>query len=151
MEGHVWGLPVTSSMTSSPWKYFFLHNFGGSFNIWCQIEAALNVRKKIKWRNLRAGVNFFAGSVTRSWAHWQKSQEHAVHFELLIDVLAQKVMVLWHFQNLTYFVISWPSYSTYILVQRTCRNHELVLACDQVWWWLTDSFLRFCEISVQTD
>ena len=36
-------------------------------------------------------------------------------------------------------------------MQRTCRNHGLVLACDQVWWWVTESFLRFCESSVQTD
>ena len=68
-----------------------------------------------------------------------------------MNVLAKKLMELWHFQNLTYFLASWPSYLTYILVQRTCRNHVLVLACDQVWWWLTESFLRFCEISVQTD
>ena len=38
-----------------------------------------------------------------------------------------------------------------MLVQRTCRNHGLVLACDQVRGWLADSFLRFCEISVQTN
>ena len=60
-------------------------------------------------------------------------------------------MELWHFQNLTYFLTSWPSYLTYILVQRTCRNHGLVLACNEVWWWLTEPFLRFCEISVQTN
>ena len=60
-------------------------------------------------------------------------------------------MELWHFQNVTYFLTSWPSYLTYILVQRTCRNHGLVLACDHVWWWLTELFLRFCESSVQTD
>ena len=29
-------------MTSSPWKYFFLHNLGRSFHIWWQIEASLN-------------------------------------------------------------------------------------------------------------
>ena len=65
--------------------------------------------------------------------------------------MAEKLIELWYFQNLTYFVTSWPSYLTYILVQRTCRNHGLVLACDQVWWWLIESFLRFCESSVQTD
>ena len=48
IEGRVWGLPVTSSMTSSPWKYFFLYNLGRSFKIWCQIEASLNISKIFK-------------------------------------------------------------------------------------------------------
>ena len=36
-------------MTSSPWKYFFLHNLGRSFHIWWQIEAALNGLNFPKW------------------------------------------------------------------------------------------------------
>ena len=104
-----------------------------------------------KWRKFDIQANFFVISVTGSYLCYLYSQSHFQLFELLIDVLAKKLTELWRFQNLTYFLTSWPSYLTYILVQRTCRNHGLALACDQVWWWLADSFLRFCEISVQTN
>ena len=103
------------------------------------------------WRKFEVGANFFVISVTGSEVCYLDSQSNFLRFELLIDVVAQTLMELWHFQNLNFFLTSWPSYLTYILVQRTCRNHGLVLACDQVWWWLTESFLRFCEISVQTN
>ena len=49
IEGRLWGHPVTSSMTSSSWKYFFLHNLGRSFHIWGQIEAVFNISKFSKW------------------------------------------------------------------------------------------------------
>ena len=103
------------------------------------------------WRKFEVGANFFVISVTGNELCYLDSQSNFLRFELLIDVVAQKLMELWHFQNLTYFLTSWPSYLTYILVQRTCRNHGLVLACNEVWWWLTEPFLRFCEISVQTN
>ena len=103
------------------------------------------------WRKFEVGANFFIISVTGNELCYLDSQSNFLRFELLIDVVAQKLMELWHFQNLTYFLTSWPSYLTYILVQRTCRNHGLVLACNEVWWWLTEPFLRFCEISVQTN
>ena len=57
----------------------------------------------------------FVGIVTGIWAPYQKSQEHTLHFELLIGVLAKKLTELLQFQNLTYFVTSWPSYLTYDL------------------------------------
>ena len=107
IEGRFWGLPVTSSMTSSPWKYF-------SCIIWDDLsisDGKLKLQwifqKFSKWRNFRAGANFFVESVTGSWTHHQKSQEHALHFELLIDVLAQILGKLWQFQNLTYFLTWW--------------------------------------------
>ena len=56
-------------------------------------------------------------------------------------------MESWHIENLTYFVTSWPSCFTYIFVQRTCRNHGLVLACDQVWRWLTEYNIASCRLS----
>ena len=108
-------------------------------------------KKFQNWRKFEVGANFFVISVTESKVCYLDSQSNFLHFELLIDAVAKKLTELWHFQNLTYFLTSWPSYLTYILVQRTCRNHGLVLACDQVWWWLIESFLRFCEISVQTN
>ena len=114
-----------------------------------QIEAASNISKNFKMTKFLRLERIFCRKCHRNlsilkpracptfWAFdWRSSL---------------KVMELWHFQYLSYFVTSWPSYLTYILVQRTCKNHELVLPCDQVWWLLTDSFLRFCESSVQTD
>ena len=45
----LWGHPVTSSMTSSPWKNFSWHNLGRSFHIWGQNAAVLNISKFSKW------------------------------------------------------------------------------------------------------
>ena len=104
-----------------------------------------------KWRKFDVRANFFVISVIGSYICYLDTQSNFQHFELLIDVLAEKLTELWRFKNLTYFLTSWPNYLTYIFVQRTCSNHGLVLACDLVWWWLADSFLRFCEISVQTN
>ena len=115
------------------------------------IENCENFKNFQNWRKFEVGANFFIISVTGNELCYLDSQSNFLRFELLIDVVAQKLMELWHFQNLTYFLTSWPSYLTYILVQRTCRNHGLVLACNEVWRWLTESFLRFCEISVQTN
>ena len=42
-RGKLWGQPMTSSMTSSPWKYFFLHYLGRSFHMWCQMEAVFTL------------------------------------------------------------------------------------------------------------
>ena len=102
-----------------------------------------------KLTKILGGANFFVISVTGSSVCYLDSQSNLLRFELLIDVVPKKLMELRYFKDLTYFVTSWPSYLTYILVQRTCRTHGLVLAFDEVWWWLTVSFLRFCEISVQ--
>ena len=49
IEGRLWGHPVTSSMTSSSWKYLFWHNLGRYFHIWGQIEAVFNISKFSKW------------------------------------------------------------------------------------------------------
>ena len=126
---------------------FFLFPFSN----WGYIENCEIWKKIQKWRKFEVRANFFVISVTGSKVCYLDSQCSFLHFELLIDVLARKLTELWRFQNLTYFLTSWPSYLTYIFVQRTCRNHGLVLACDQIWWRLTESFLRFCEISVQTN
>ena len=45
------------------------------------------------------------------------SQGHSLHFELLIEVLAQKLKELWQFQNLAYFLTWWPSFVTNLIVQ----------------------------------
>ena len=141
-------------MTSSLWKWFWwminelFFTLVVKFRLYWKLR---NLKKNSKVTKIWGRANFLVISVTGRKVCYLDSQSKFLHFELLIDVVAQKLMELWHVQNLTYFVTSWPSYLTYILVQRTCRNHGLVLAGDQVWWWLTDSFLRFCEISVQTN
>ena len=107
IEGRLWGHPVTSSMTSSSWKYFFLHNLGRSYHIWGQIEAVLNISKFSKWPLFWARDKLFTGSYTGSWIDQKDSHEHFQHFELLIDALAQILTEIYHFQNLTYFVTWW--------------------------------------------
>ena len=106
------------------WRHRWRHHHENIFS--CTIWNDLSIsdvklklhwifKKNSKWRNFRAGANFFVGSVTGSWAPYQESQEHALHFELLIDVLAQKLTELCQFKNLTYFLTSWPSYLTFNL------------------------------------
>ena len=77
-----------------------------SFYTCCQIEAILKIakfKKKIKnWRKIEVGSNFLVKGVTGSKVCYLDSQSSFLHFELLIDVLAHKLMELWHFQNLTY-------------------------------------------------
>ena len=45
IEGRLWGHPVTSSMTSSSWKYFFCIIWDDIFHIWGQIEAVFHISK----------------------------------------------------------------------------------------------------------
>ena len=141
------------------WHHHYENHFGGWFTYYLFIPVEKfrlywklrNLKKISKVTKIWGRANFFVISVTGNKVCCVDSHSNFLHFELLMDAVAKKLMELWHFENLTYFLTSWPSYLTYILVQRTCRNHGLVLACDQVWWWLIESFLRFCEISVQTN
>ena len=59
----LWGHPVTSSMTSSPWKNFSWHNLGRSFHIWGQIAAVLNISKFSKWPSFWARDQLFLPEV----------------------------------------------------------------------------------------
>ena len=81
----------------------------------CQIEAILKIAKFSKLTKIWGHTNFFVISVTGSEVCYLDSQSAFLHFELMIDVLAKKLTELWHFQNLTYFLTSWPSYSTFDL------------------------------------
>ena len=56
------------------------------------------------------------GSPSESWVQRLDSQSNSLHFELLIEVLAQILSELRQFKNLTYFFTSWPSYLTFDLV-----------------------------------
>ena len=86
IEGRLWGHPVTSSMTSSSWKYFFVHYLGRSFHICGQIEAVFNVSK---WSPFWARDKLFTGSYTGRRIYQKDSHEHFRHFELLIDAVIQ--------------------------------------------------------------
>ena len=59
---------------------------------------------------------FLTGSPNDSWVYKIDSQSNSLHFELLINVLAQILTELRQFQNLTYFFTSWPSYLTFDLI-----------------------------------
>ena len=100
----LWGHPVTSSMTSSPYKNFFWHNLGRSFHMWGQIGAVFNISKFSKWPPFWARQTFFTGSYTESWIYQKDSYEHFRHFELLIDAVTQILTEIYQFQYLTYFV-----------------------------------------------
>ena len=68
-----------------------------------KIFKILKISKVSKFEVL---ANFFVGSVTGYWVSYIDSQVHYLHFELLIDTVAQILTELWQFQNLTYFLTS---------------------------------------------
>ena len=96
---------MTSSKTSSSWKYFFWHNLGRSFHIWSQIEAVLNISKFLKWPPFWARQTFFTGSYTGNWIYQNDSHEHFRHFELLIDAVTQILTEIYDFKI---WHILWP-------------------------------------------
>ena len=106
-QGKLWGHPVTSSMTTSPWKYFFLHNLGRYFHIWGQIAAVFKISKFSKWPPFSGRDIFFTGYYTGSWKYQQDSHEYFRYFEFLINALAQILPEIYQFQNLIYFVTWW--------------------------------------------
>ena len=93
-------------------NYIFLVNFTRSFYIHYCIEALLNISKFLKLTKF--GANFFVGIVIGHWVCYVESQAHFLYFVLLIDARAEKLTMLWQFQNLTYF-----------------------FSCDLVIWYLT--------------
>ena len=67
-------------------------------------------------------TNFFTWTYTGSWIDQKDSHEHFRHFELLIDALAQILTVIYHFQNLTYFVTWWRHRWCYECVKHILHN-----------------------------
>ena len=80
-----------------------------------KLELFMIFQKFEKWRNFELAANIFNKHVTGNWVCYVNSQEQFLNFELLIDVLAQKMTELWQFQNLIYLLTSWPSYLTFDL------------------------------------
>ena len=101
------GRPVTSPMTSSPWKILFWHNLERSFHIWGQIAAVFNISKFSKRPPFSGRDKLFTGCYSGNWIYQQYSHEYFRYFELLIDAVAQILTEIYQFQNLTYFVTWW--------------------------------------------
>ena len=80
-----------------------------------KLELFTIFQKFEKWRNFELAANIFNNHVTGNWVCYVNSQEQFLNFELLVDVLAQKMTELWQFQNLIYLLTSWPSYLTFDL------------------------------------
>ena len=66
-------------------------------------------------RHFGVRVRFKTRSCNGSWVLHQDRPCYSLHFDILFDVLAKILRELWLFQNLTFFVISWPSYLTFDL------------------------------------
>ena len=79
------------------------------------------------------------------------SQWHSLHFELLIELIAQKLTELWRFKNLAYFWTWWPSSMTYLFVNVTYWNCSPIPYVDQVWWWYVKAFMSYAWQNGQTN
>ena len=86
-------------------------------------------------------ARFKTGSCNRSWVLHQDRPCYSLHFEILFHVLAPILRELWLFQNMTYFVISWPSYLTFdlkktigfcVMVDYIC-GHSSVMIGQKLW------------------
>ena len=79
------------------------------------------------------------------------SQWHSLHFELLIELVAQKFTELWRFKNFAYFLTWWPSSMTYLFVNVTYWNCSPIPYVDQVWWWYVKAFMSYAWQNWQTN
>ena len=87
-------------------------------------------------RHFEARMRFWIGSCTGIWVIHQDRLCHSLHFEILFDVLAQILTELWLFQNVTYFLILWPSNGTFVRQKLKGSVLWQTTYVDQVWWWL---------------
>ena len=90
---------------SSSWKYFFGIIWDDLFISEVKLKLCLIFQNFKMATILSSRQTFFTGSYTGRRIYQTDSHEHFRHFELLIDALAQILMEIYHFQNLTYF---WP-------------------------------------------
>ena len=72
-------------------------------------------RKFQNGHHIEVTVIFYTGSCTGIWAIKQDRPCYSLHLELSIDAVAQILTKLLQFQNLTYFLTSWPTYLTFDL------------------------------------
>ena len=72
-------------------------------------------RKFQNGHHFEVRASFYTGSCIGICIIQQDRPCYSLHFELLIDAVAQILMKLLQFQNLTYFLISWPTNLTFDL------------------------------------
>ena len=108
---------MTSYLTSSPWKQFFLHTLGWYFHFYCPFKAVYNISTCSKCRHFEP-ANFF----------YQK-------WYLLIDALAQILRALLEFKLLTYFEIWWRHQwcILYLFIYSNSQSNDT--NTHQVQWW----------------
>ena len=140
IEGWFCRHDVTSLVSSSPWKYFFLDYLHTvvpyPMSNWGYLWKFLKSWNFQKWRNFEVLAKFFVGKVTVNLVCYIDSQVHYLHFELLIDAVAQILTEWWQFQILTYFLTSWPNYLTFDLHNKWVSSDDQDTHLGQVWWWL---------------
>ena len=105
-------------------------------------DAKINL-SKIFWnfqngRHFEVQAIFQTGSCTEFRVLHQDRPCLSIHFGLLFDVLAKKLTELWRFQNLTYFLTSWPDYLTFDLYNKWVYTHYQDTHLGQGWWWLVE-------------
>ena len=131
---------VTSLVMSSAWKYFFLDYLHTivpyPMSNWGHLWKFLKSWNFQKWRNFEVLANFFVSGVIGIKVCYIDSHVHYLHFELLIDAVAQISTELLQFQNLTYFFTSWLNYLTFDLHNKWVSSPYLDTRLGQVWWWL---------------
>ena len=119
------------------------NNFSGIISDDLSIsDAKINLSKIFRnfqnGRHFEVQAIFQTGSCTEFGVLHQERPCLSLHFELLFDVVAQKLTELWRFQNLTYFLTSWPDYLTFDLYDQWVSTHDQDTHLGQVWWWLVE-------------
>ena len=84
-RGPIWGHPVTWSMTSTSWKYFFGIIWDDLFISEVKLKLCLIFQNVQNGRLFELATNFFTGSYTGRRIYQKDSHEHFRHFEFLID------------------------------------------------------------------
>ena len=139
---------MTSSMTSSLWKYFFLHNLGWSFHFLYQLEAVFYIWPFPKWPAFWGRKDFFfTWSDTGIWICYKDSHEHLWYFELLIDSLAQILTELLEFKILTYFGTLWRHQwnNPRSFVKEYFQFNDTYSYVHLVWRWYLCKFFNYHE------
>ena len=98
------------------WHNWWHHHYENHFRGWFTYSPSTPVVKfRLYWKlrnfqkfskltKILVRANFFFISVTGSKVCYLDSQSTFLHFELLIDVVARKLMELWQFKNFTSFL-----------------------------------------------
>ena len=133
------------------WRFWWRHQYENTFlglfaydrsisNV--KLRLPLEIFKILKFSKvtkfLKVLANFFVRCVNGNWVCYIDIQVHYLHFELSVDDVAQILTALWQFQNLTYFLTSWPNYLTLDLHNKWVSSPYQYTCMGQVWWWLVN-------------